>query len=77
MQISTVDDFVTSKTIVNDELEEKLFKLNSVKWYIEVTVNMVKYDRKDEEMTADVVFRGEMEILLAPQDIQMINMTNN
>ena len=66
-----------ARQMVNDELEEKLFKLNSVKWYIEVTVNMVKYDRKGEEMTADVVFQGETEILLAPQDIQMINMTNN
>ena len=54
---------------VSDELKEKLIKLNGIKWYVELTVKMIKYDRKGEEITADVVFRDETEILLTSQDI--------
>ena len=54
---------------VSDELKEKLIELNGIKWYVEFTVKMIKYDRNGEEITADVVFRGETEILLTSQDI--------
>ena len=56
------------RELIFDELQYRLAQFKEIKWRLVMTVKTMKYNREDEEVTMEVVFYGDVEILLHETD---------
>ena len=52
-----------SRELSLDKLQDRQAQLKGIKWRLVRTIKMIKCNREDEEVTIEVVFYGDVEIL--------------
>ena len=57
-----------SRELIFDELQDRLSQFKGIKWRLVMAVRMIKYNREQEEVIQEVVFYGDVEILLHEAD---------